>query len=722
MTGDFLHSIIFFKKNSGKDRRDGTPPILPGGLSYRITNFLRRHLLFLMLLLCLSSGIELLLANSRDFSIGSLPEQEIPLSQASALNGASLGENGEILIHGAGSSIEFTGLDASSRTLTIYTAGNPGTVNIASCYLTDDASQYGYQDAGYLYFHPGGGHCYTRIRLDSNGSLHSLRLSFDRAKEEFAITRIVLNEKRGFHFDKLRFLLLSGIVFGIGLSLRFGWRNIRFQEERRLHRLLFWGTALGNLCVIFWIAKALFSFGLGESIPYPLEEPVSSYGAYVQQFDAFQKGQLYLDLEPDARLAWMENVYDYTERIKDSNIEDWDQPYWDRAYYDGQYYSYFGTGPLLTIYYPYYLLTGALPGDAFVSLVFSSASVLLLFALVNELRRRFLPKVRLIPYLLGTTAAVFGSFLPLMMASSCFYYIAGNAAMAFLLLFLLLFFRAFSTPQGIPRRILAAASGLSLLLLITSRPNASIAAVFAAAPCAILYLMEKEVSIWNKCKDMACFLLPLSAGAAALCAYNYARFGSILEFGTSYQLTVSDITYNSLAFAPEYFLGYLYYYILQPVATELTFPFIRLDAGTIFVTGNYTYHAASMGLLAMPINLFLGFFPHRHIHKEDRCKRFTYLFAIIGCIVVSYLDYCIGGVFIRYLCDISIVTALFALLIILEYEARIEDGHFAGRVILAVFCVTIFLGAMLIFSNENCLLLNDAPEYYLRIMDIFRLG
>ena len=39
------------------------------------------------------------------------------------------------------------------------------------------------------------------------------------------------------------------------------------------------------------------------------------------------------------------------------------------------------------------------------------------------------------------------------------------------------------------------------------------------------------------------------------------------------------------------------------------------------------------------------------------------------------------------------VTALFALLIILEYEARIRDGCFAGRVILAVFAVTIFLDA-----------------------------
>ena len=687
-----------------------------------LKSFLRKNFLFLALLLCLSAGAELLLANIRDFSIGSQPSYEVPLSSAAALDGVSVGENGELLVHSAGSSVEFTGLDVPSRTLTIYTSGNPGTVNIASCYLSDDASQYGYQDAGYLYFHPGGGHCYTRIRLRSNGDLHSLRLSFDRAKEDFAITRIVLNEKRGFHFDKLRFLLLAGIVFGIGLAVRFGWRNIRFQEGRPLHRLLFWGTALANLCVIFWIARALYSFGLGDSIPYPLEQPVSSYGAYVQQFDAFQKGQLALDLEPDARLAWMENVYDYTERTKDSSVADWDQPYWDRAYYDGQYYSYFGLGPLLTVYYPYYALTGSLPGDAFVSLVYSTAAVLLLFALVDELRRRFLPQVRLVPYLLGTTAAVFGSLLPLMLASSCFYYIAGNAAMAFLLLFLLLFFRAFRSPQGAGRRVLAAGAGISLLLLVLSRPNVSVAAVFAAAPCAVLYLLEKDTPLRFKLKDMACFLLPLAAGGAALCAYNYARFGSPLEFGTSYQLTVSDITYNAVSFGPEYLLGYVYYYILQPLATELVFPFIRLDTGSIFVTGNYMYHAASMGLLAIPIHLFLGFYPHRYIHKDDRCKRFTYLAAIAGCLAVSYLDYCIGGVFVRYLCDISMVTALFALLIILEYEARIRDGCFAGRVILAVFAVTIFLGAMLVFSNENCLLLNDAPEYYLRIMDIFRLG
>ena len=42
-------------------------------------------------------------------------------------------------------------------------------------------------------------------------------------------------------------------------------------------------------------------------IPYPLEGPVSDYSAHIQQFDAFQKGQICLDLPVDPRLATMEN-------------------------------------------------------------------------------------------------------------------------------------------------------------------------------------------------------------------------------------------------------------------------------------------------------------------------------------------------------------------------------------------------------------------------------
>ena len=64
---------------------------------------------------------------------------------------------------------------------------------------------------------------------------------------------------------------------------------------------------------------------------------------------------------------------------------------------------------------------------------------------------------------------------------------------------------------------------------------------------------------------------------------------------------------------------------------------------------------------------------------------------------------------------------ILALLLALEYEARLTENRFGRPILLCIFVCSIFIGSMLIFGNENCMLLNSAPEQYLRIMDLFRL-
>ena len=49
-----------------------------------------------------------------------------------------------------------------------------------------------------------------------------------------------------------------------------------------------------------------------DPIAYPLEDGVNSYNPYVQQFDAFEKGQLEIDFPVSPRLTALENPYDYT--------------------------------------------------------------------------------------------------------------------------------------------------------------------------------------------------------------------------------------------------------------------------------------------------------------------------------------------------------------------------------------------------------------------------
>lgn len=110
-----------------------------------------------------------------------------------------------------------------------------------------------------------------------------------------------------------------------------------------------------------------------DPIAYPLEDGVNSYNPYVQQFDAFEKGQLEIDFPVSPRLTALENPYDYTARHNSGAYF-----LWDRAMYGGKYYSYFGIAPVIAVYYPYYLATGALPGDSFTLGVFLFITALFL--------------------------------------------------------------------------------------------------------------------------------------------------------------------------------------------------------------------------------------------------------------------------------------------------------------------------------------------------------
>ena len=672
-----------------------------------------------LFVLCLAA--ELFLSNWRDFSIGDAPETVLPAEALTRADGAELLDDGTIRVNGAGAELEFTGLSVNARTITIHTSAPEGTVSIASCFLTDDASQYDYKQACLLYFHPAGGHCFSRGPLISNGNLHGILLSFDRLRGAFTIDQIVLNERRGFYFDKLRFCLLLLFACFVWACRSRTLRTLFYDPSSRKHRLVLTAGVALCLAVVCWIYGALASFGSADPISYPLEEPVASYGAYVQQFDAFQKGHLFLDLETDPRLNTLHNVYDYSERIHSSDTADWKQPYWDRAFYNGHYYSYFGIGPILTVYYPYYLLTGALPGDAFVSMIYSALCAVLLLAVLEELRKKFLPRVHLFLYVFGYITLFFASLFPLVMVSSNFYYIAVNGAMAFALLFFLLFFHAFSMKQGIPRRLCAAAAGIAFVLLVLCRPNAAIAVMCAAAPTALLYLAEKD-TVWKyKLLDLTAFIIPVAIGGALICAYNMARFGTPTEFGTSYQLTVSDITYNTLRADPSRLLAFVYYDFLEPPDVSLIFPFISLHKEVVSTLGNYIYHTYNMGLFCIPLFLCLFLFSHPSIEQKQLSKRLTYLFLLLGSLLVAFLDFSLGGIFIRYLCDITLPLGILALLLALEYEARLEEDRFGRPILLCIFVCSIFIGSMLIFGNENCMLLNSAPEQYLRIMDLFRL-
>ena len=444
--------------------------------------------------------------------------------------------------------------------------------------------------------------------------------------------------------------------------------------------------------------------------------------AYMQQLDAFEKGQLSLDLDVNPELTKLSNPYDKGARDKNQISY-----HFDRAFYNGKYYSYFGLAPLFMVYYPIYWLTGMLPTTAFAGTLLAGFAILCIFAAIQGLRRLYAPRVNLLLYLVGEIAVMGGSFLWLLQASaSSFYYLPLLASFGWLAAFAAFAcYGALAEKQG--RRILLfTLCGLSVVMLVLSRPNAILLAMGFAAPLFLRILFDKKRPTRQRFLESALpFLIPVLIGAAGIMYYNAVRFGSPFEFGTAYQLTESDIRYNSVTLNLHHFTSMLYHYFMEPFVYSEFFPFLRFTTEKCVDFGNYLYQEYSVGLLQMPLSfgifLLLPLLSSKAADKKMLLKKQTGILVLLAALALGYLDFLLGGIHIRYVCDLSLALSLLALFLVL---GQIHfDGTRSARIlyviVLFLLLVTIGRGFLVIFSNEfNDVLLKN-PDFYLYVSRMF---
>jgi hypothetical protein len=200
-------------------------------------------------------------------------------------------------------------------------------------------------------------------------------VTFENVRSEFIVTDVVINPRYTVTFDTLRFAaIFTAMVFAYVLkknkALKKAINSITYTQAGIISA----SVAVGAACIV-WIMNA--SAENGNCIAYPLEYGVEGYSPYIQQFDAFMKGQLHFDVQPSADLLALENPYSPDERYGIEYL-------YDRAFFGGKYYSYFGIAPIILVYFPFYLLTGVLPIDSTVTGIFSLITALFLPLAVIE--------------------------------------------------------------------------------------------------------------------------------------------------------------------------------------------------------------------------------------------------------------------------------------------------------------------------------------------------
>ena len=423
----------------------------------------------------------------------------------------------------------------------------------------------------------------------------------------------------------------------------------------------------------------------------------SSNNIYYQQFDAYLKGQLHLDVEVDPKLLAAENPY--------GNMPSGVTYLWDHAFYNGKYYCYYGHAPIYLVMMPIYLLSGYVPSNLYILQFGVLFSVFAFVLAALQLIKVFIKKCTTPFVVLAIISAVFGSLLftnNTYEYGGMIYRIPYAYASGFLFLCIYLFIKGYLDEKH--RFIYFIFFGLSLVFIVLSRP---IQMLYLALLIPFIVKMIKE-SITNKTqKRMLLDYLPMVGivliGAVFVMVMNKVRFDSILEFGEHYQLTVNDCRTNTLSI--DGILPTIYHYFIQPPAYRdgmLTYSYQK------YLFEHHPYVTDSIGIFFMPITLLMFIIPFVFTKEDDiKFRIFIYLAPALIFFIAFYVC-CFAGVCPRYIGDIAPFAALTGALIGLKAIERDNGNHKVVPILIAVvFFVNIVLSGQYHFVGFDGLRIGD---------------
>ncbi len=404
------------------------------------------------------------------------------------------------------------------------------------------------------------------------------------------------------------------------------------------------------LLLVFYLWIASSTAGL-----LTFQENDPSY--YNRLSDGFLNGDLYLSTRPSPRLLELSDPYD----------PELNQPYrlHDASLYKDKYYLYFGPAPAVLLYIPARLLFLGDITDALAAALFAFVGTCFAIALLLYLTRRYLPKTPPWMLTLGVVGAVLGCAIPFTLRRAFIYEVAILAGFA--LMFAGLYFLTRGALEQSHRLRRFALASLFFGLAVGSRPTMMLPALLPLAVLAVI-LIRGRPTIWRAKLNVAAALAgPLGLCVVALSAYNALRFGSITEFGASYQLAAMDARGRNVGDF-SYLPPGVWYYLLARAHITAAFPFFHVPPPPESYPGTlpegYDGMEQTAGLLPnVPIVALtlLPWFVMRR--REDRALRWVATgLSLLGLALLLAVSYLQWGTTMRYEVDFAMLLLIPAIL------------------------------------------------------------
>lgn len=453
--------------------------------------------------------------------------------------------------------------------------------------------------------------------------------------------------------------------------------------------------------------------------PACITPPWPHHKQYQELAEVITKGQLHLDAEPSEGLINAVNPYD-TIYLQANQIE----YRADYAYYQGSYYVYFGVVPELLLYLPCYILTGQhLPNYMAVFLLFCGF-ITAVFALFYEIIKRWFARTPFLIYLMVSTLTVLcGNYL-FVIARPDMYNVPIMAANLFTAAGLWLWIKGKYEERTGNKRLWLLLGSLCMALVAGCRPQMLLFS-FLAVPLFWEEVMYQRVLFAKKgAKETFCICFPYGAIAAGIMYYNYARFGSVFDFGAAYSLTSNDMTNRGFNLH-QALLGIWHYFMRPPVITS-DFPFLQgVQIASESYMGKLNAEYTYGGMLIS--NVFLWMLLYLNKGKALLKKKGIYAVVIVSMsvsLVICIADVTGAGILQRYMVDMIWGIWFAAVLVILAVTNIALDGGKYKRMmtVLSAACAfQLLYGVFIIFGNGdlgmNIRIAN--PELYYRVRELF---